>query len=184
MPDDVNQVQNSNMAKTIPKLSPAQIAALNAVATSWLDYYYRPILFPDEYFKHYKPTNRYLTMKKHILFPLYSEFTKIFLQNLANTNSFNAFEEMRKNPSKETAQKLFNEFYYFVDFAYQNNTTLQQLRNASKIPFAGQLVAILEEATSKDMRQKAGRVRVFLNNLFLNDYPNWLETLGDDNGRV
>lgn len=182
---DVNTVQNSSNVKAIPKLSAAQQATLNSAAVSWLDYYYRPILFPDEYFKHYSPSNRYITMKKHILFPLYSEFTKIFLQNLTNTNSYNAFDELRRNPSRETAQKLFDEFYYFVDFAYQHNPTLMQLRNASKIPFAGKIVSIFENATSKDMRLKAERVRVFLNNLFLDDYQSWLDTLiGETDGRL
>ena len=168
----------------VKKLSATQESELEAAARSWLDYYYRPLLFPDEYFKHYKATNRYLTLKQHILPKLWPEFVAIFLENLKSLNTFTAYENLRKEPTKENAQKLFSEFYYFIDFAYQNNTTMQQLRNAQQIPFAGRLVAIFENAMSKDMRAKAEKVRVFLNNLFLNDYQNWLDTLGENNGRL
>lgn len=180
---------NYNSQKGVPPspilplagLSATQGKHLKAAASSWLDYYYRPLLFPDEYFKHFVADNRYRTLKKHVLYSLYPTFKEIFLLRIDNTNTFNTYIEFRRNPGRTAAQKLFSEFYYFVDYAYQYNPSMQQLRNATRIPLAGKLISVYTNATSKDMRQKAEKVRIFLNDLFLIDYENWLETLGETN---
>ena len=160
-------------------LSDLQTKTLSMVASSWLDYYYRPLVFPDEYFEHYRPSMRYRMIKPHLP-TLYASLKEAFIASCLNPPTWNTWKMLNEKRGREDAQKFFEQVWYFVDYALNQYPTVQKLREATNIPMAGRLVSVVEQFTTKESLEKMKKVKGFLSNLFLNDYPNWMKTFNGE----
>lgn len=145
-------------------------------ASHFLDYYYRPLIFPAEYFKHYKESFKHRAVA-HMLPDLYKEFKHIFVSELANTNSYNTYKLLLAEPTREHAEAFFTDAYHFFDYALSLNTEFVKMRMRATVPFSNRLIAIYEQGTSRDIAAQSAKVRAFLHMLFLDTYKTWILSL-------
>ena len=162
--------------KIANQLTETETLEMRMVAMHWLDYYYRPLIFPQEYFKHYKESYKHKALRSYIP-KLYSDFKEIFVNNFSNPNSYNAYKQLLANPTRETAATFFGEAYHFFDFALTRNTELVKLQMRATVPLGGKLLQIYDNATSKEVQEQTAKVRQFLNMLFLDTYGQWIKSL-------
>ena len=159
--------------KTV-QLEGDKAVAMRSVAEKWFEYYYRPLLFPDQYFSDFKPSAKYRLLRRQLP-QLYDQFVKLFAGSCCNENTLNCFEELKLKMDKESADRYFVQVWYFVKYALSNNDAALQLRQATTIPLAGRLVVLLENASNKQMQEQFAKVEVFLHQLFLDTYPQWFK---------
>ncbi len=155
-----------------PALSDADAAEMRMVAGNWLDYYYRPLIFPEEYFENYKQSVKHKLLSKELP-KLYKDFKEIFSNSITNQNSYIVYKELLEKPTKENADLFFNETWHFIDYALNVNTDLIRLKLAG-IPFAGKMMQIMQNASSKETKANMLKIQNFLHDLFLDTYSDWI----------
>ncbi len=158
------------------QLSKDESAILTRVVGSFLDFYYKPLVFPDEYFPHYKSSMRYRLIKPRLPL-LYNNMKESVISTCLNENTYNAWKELKEKPSKATAQCFFEQVWYFLDYASANGEAVKKLMENAQLPMAGRLAVVLNEMTTKEMKGKMGLMRVFLVDLVGKDYLNWLDSV-------
>lgn len=170
------------MANEVPvqqteQLSNEQTKVMRIVASSWLDYFYRPLVFPHEYFKHFRPTRRYMIMKP-VLPQMYQSAKEVFVLSCSNINTYRRFQELRQSPSDTTADAYLQQSVRFLRWCIENDSNLQKVHEAAQqLPLLGRAVSFVEMAASNEMKDKMGKVQTFINKLFMDKYLEWLDVV-------
>lgn len=165
------------------QLSADQQTEMSYILNSWIDYFYKPLVFPHLYFPHYKPTMKFRMLKGYLP-QLYKGFKDLFVPLASNVNTYNAWQTFSLSQERMEAERFFDQVWYYVDYCYENSEAVKKLREMEAVPLAGRLVVLFNEATTKDQRMQSEKVKLFIHDLWLKECGTFLKHLGVSNGDI